>query len=306
MAKILIIDDDLSIRDLLSRALRRQGHEVATAADGATGLTAALKQPDLIICDFDMPGLNGHGVLAALRQSRGLESVPFIFFSGRANRQQVRQSMNMGGDDFIAKPAELSEILDTVNARLLLRQHQQQRQADELKKAVQIFSGITNDLGSSTAAIQWLADAALADKAPDKHSLNQSRKDGGESSRLPATTGLAPDSFLAVKDNRRYFVKLSEIKILMADGEYSKAFWGDGQNMMFRKPLKQWEIELPAPQFIRIHRKAIINLAHLDSVVRTASGKFEVHIKDFKATVEVSERKVPLLNQSLKACHLLR
>src|ERR1700692_2419696 len=109
MPKILIIDDDVQICEALGKFLRRQGHDVVTATDGKMGLTAALENPDLIICDLAMPALNGHGVLAALRQDKRLEQVPFIFLSGSANREQMRQSMNLGGDDFITKPASLTE-----------------------------------------------------------------------------------------------------------------------------------------------------------------------------------------------------
>lgn len=301
MPKILIIDDDVQICEALGKFLRRQGHDVVTATDGKLGLAAALERPDLIICDLAMPALNGHGVLAALRQEKRMEEVPFIFLSGSANREQVRQSMNLGGDDFITKPAELSEILDAVNSRLLRHQRQQQRHEEEVKKAVEIFSGIVNDLGSPEAAIHWLAEVASTDQAGEKADLVRSPETATQTSAPAAATSEVPTSFLARKDNRQYFVKLSEVKILLADGEYSKAFWGKDQSMMFRKPLKQWEKELPENQFIRIHRKAIINLSYLDFVDKTPAGKPQVHLKDYKGAIEVSQRKVPALNRSLKS-----
>jgi CheY-like chemotaxis protein len=290
MAKILIIDDDIEIREALGKFLRRQGYEVITAPDGQAGLTAALDRPDLIICDLGMPVLNGHGVLEALRRDKRMEDIPFVFLSGSTNREMIRQSMNLGGDDFIPKPAELPEILETINARLSRRQRQQQRHHEEVQKAVQIFTGIVNDLGSPSAAIRWLAEAASAQK-PDV--------------LQPGSTTLAasdaPASFLATRDNRQYFVKLSEIKALLADGEYSKAFWGKDQHMMFRKPLKQWESELPPAQFIRVHRNAIINLSCLDFVDKNPSGQPQVHLKDFPPAIEVSQRKAPVLNAILKS-----
>src|SRR5271165_313659 len=105
MAKILIIDDDVEIREALGKFLRRQGHEVITAHDGQAGLTAALDGPDLIVCDLAMPVLNGHGVLEALRRDKRMEDIPLVFLSGSSNREMIRQSMNLGGDDFIPKPA---------------------------------------------------------------------------------------------------------------------------------------------------------------------------------------------------------
>jgi CheY-like chemotaxis protein len=291
MSKILIIDDEVAICQVMGAFLRRHGHEVIVANDGKAGLEAALQKPDLIICDLAMPALNGQDVLVALRRDKRLEDIPFIFLSGTANRSEVRHSMNLGGDDFLTKPAEMSEILDAVNSRLVRRQRQQQRQEEEVKKAVQIFSGIVNDMGSPEAAIHWLAEVAASDRA-----LPPVEKTG---LTPPAVPPVAP-SFLATKDNRRYFVKLSEVKALLADGEYSRAFWGKDQHMMFRKPLKQWEAELPASQFVRIHRKAIINLSFLDFVDNSRSGNPQVHLKEFKDAIEVSQRKVPVLNRSLK------
>lgn len=295
MPKILIIDDDVLICEALGKFLRRQGHDVVTATDGEKGLAAAMEKPDLIICDLAMPALNGHGVLAALRKEKRLEEIPFIFLSGSANREQVRHSMNLGGDDFITKPAELSEILDAVNSRLQRQQRLQQRHEEQLKKAVEFFSGIVNDLGNPEAAIHWLAEVASTNQAGEKISPARPPE-----ASAPATPEVST-SFLARKDNRQYFVKLSEVKVLLADGEYSKAFWGKDQSMMFRKALKQWEKELPPEQFVRIHRKAIINLAFLDFVDKTPAGTPQVHLKDYKGAIEVSQRKVPALNRSLKS-----
>ena len=285
MARILVIDDDAAIGRFLGRLLRANGHEVEVATDGKAGITAALHGADLILCDLAMPVMDGHDVLAALKQNPQLEDIPFIFLSGQADRESIRHSMNLGSDDFIPKPAPPQEILAAVTARLHQHERRRQRRDAEVKKAVQIFSGIVNDMGSPDAAIHWLAEAAA-----------------GHAEKTPPPTPPATDTstFLAVRDNRRYFVKLSEIKALLADGEYSKAFWGKDQSMMFRKPLKQWETELPATQFLRIHRHAIINLEFLEFVKKTPSGP-QVQLREFTQVLEVSQRKVPALNQALKA-----
>ncbi len=237
-----------------------------------------------------MPVMGGHDVLSALKQNPQLEEIPFIFLSGQADRESVRHSMNLGSDDFIPKPAPPEEILAAVNARLQQHARRRQRRDEEVKKAVQIFSGIVNDLGSPDAAIHWLAEAAAGHAEANRH---------------PVPPAADTDTFLAVRDNRRYFVKLSEIKALLADGEYSKAFWGKDQSMMFRKPLKQWEKELPAAKFLRIHRHAIINLEFLEFVKRTPAGP-QVQLREFTQVLEVSQRKIPALNQALKATAKIR
>lgn len=289
MAKILIIDDDEDFCRAMGIFLRAHGHEVITAMDGRAGLEAARQEPELIICDLAMPALGGQDVLMTLRQDPKMEDVPFLFVSGGATREDMRQSMNLGGDDFIIKPASPGEILAAVNSRLQRRQRQQQRQAQQVEKAVQLFSGIVDDLGSPAAAMHWLAEAA----AGEKNSAGQTAKE--------TPKGDAPGTLLVTKDNRQFFVKLSEIKALTAEGEYSRAFWGRDQNLMFRKTLKQWQAELPAQQFLRIHRNAIINLSYLEFIKKTPSGRPAVHLKDFPQPLEVSHRQVPSLNRTLKA-----
>ena len=295
MARILIIDDDDAICRVLAKLLRLNGHEVQIARDGQAGVAAALAGPDLIICDLAMPLMDGHGVLATLKQDLRLADIPFIFLSGHADRESIRQSMNLGSDDFIPKPAAAHEILAAVTARLEQHQRRVQRQEAEVKKAVQIFSGIVDDLGSSAAAIHWLAQTAATGSVGE---ISRAIPPSGS----PATVGPVASpagSFLATRDNRRYFVKLSEVKALLADGEYSLAYWGQNQSMMFRKPLKQWEKELPAAQFVRIHRNAIVNLEFLEYVKKTPAGP-QVFLRDFAQVLMVSQRKVPALNQALK------
>jgi DNA-binding response OmpR family regulator len=304
MAKILIIDDDQAICKALGKFLRTQQHEVVIACDGKSGLAQAETKPDLIICDLAMPGLGGHAVLTALRSDKRLEETPFIILSGCTDRESIRQSMNLGSDDFIPKPAELTEILAAVNSRLQRHQRQQQRREEEVKKAVQLFSGIVDDLGSSAAAIHWLAEVASHESKtavlPSAHLQAPSTPPQAAASVNDAAT------FLATKDNRKYFVKLSEVKALLADGEYSRAFWGKDQNMMFRKPLKQWEKELPPQRFVRIHRKSIINLSFIDFVSKTPLGVTQMHLKEFQSVLEVSQRKTSTLNRVLKSLGQLK
>lgn len=306
MAKILIIDDDRQICRVLGEFLRRQGHEVTTAADGIQGLREAsvLPAPDLILCDLEMPGLNGQGVVSALRQDARLGEIPVIFLSGCSERGQIRRSMNLGGDDYLMKPAPLAEILEAVNARLA-RHEKQCRQLDEqLEQAAHFFAGIIHDMNQTGTEVRWLADspAGMADPPNQiiqrvRESLNASHSAASETAASPA-----PSASLLVKDHKRQqFLKLSEVKALLADGEYSNVHWGKNEHMLFRKPLKQWETELPAEQFVRVHRQAIVNLAFLDFVEKNPQGQLQVHLREFKQIIPVSQRETPVFNRYLKA-----
>ena len=118
MKKILVIEDEPQMRKNLQRMLQLEGFDALAATDGAEGVAIAKKElPDLILCDITMPGLDGHGVLGALRAERATSAVPFIFLTARGERGDVRAGMNLGADDYLVKPVSITEILAAIKAR---------------------------------------------------------------------------------------------------------------------------------------------------------------------------------------------
>ena len=119
MNKILVIDDDPAVQSLTVRTLRAQGFDTLSANDGLQGLELAKRHlPDLIICDIEMPNLDGYGTLTALQRDSVTATIPFIFLTGLSDREQIRQGMGLGADDFITKPFAGSELIAAVNGRL--------------------------------------------------------------------------------------------------------------------------------------------------------------------------------------------
>lgn len=119
MARILIIDDDSLIRIQTKKLLKDNDFEVFTAENGKTGLQIAHKVlPDLIICDVEMPILNGYDTLKALKSSQRTKSIPFIFYSSDVSYENLRQSMILGANDFLLKPVQKNEILFSIYAQL--------------------------------------------------------------------------------------------------------------------------------------------------------------------------------------------
>jgi CheY-like chemotaxis protein len=289
----------------LGEYLCRHGHEVTAASNGRDGLAAAAaKVPELVLCDLSMPGLDGHEVLAAFRQDERLAEVPFIFLSGCTEHEQVRRSMNLGGDDYLTKPARLAEILEAVNAKLAQRQAQRQRQEKRLKKALEVFVGIVHDLDHAPSHVRWLADTTTG---KDGRQIPVAPLLQAPAGAKPAAGGGAvsaagaPASLLIKSNNRQQFLKISEVKALLADSEYSTIHWGRNQRMMFRKAMKQWEEELPSNQFVRVHRRAIVNLAFLDFVDNDAAGNLQIHLREFNEVIPVSQRARAAFQRSLKA-----
>ncbi len=118
MLKILVIEDEKSIRDDIRDILVGCGFDCIGAEDGLVGLRLAIDyQPDLIICDIAMPNLDGFGVLRALRSSSQFGATPFIFMTAKTDRASQRLGMNLGADDFIIKPISQDDLLEAIAAR---------------------------------------------------------------------------------------------------------------------------------------------------------------------------------------------
>lgn len=131
MPKILIIEDDESIRENVVLLLETEGYEVVEAQNGKLGLEMALtSQPDLIICDIMMPELDGYEVAAAIRKSDELKMVRFIFLTAKVERESIRIGM-IHADDYLQKPFSRAELLDAVEAQL--------KRAEAVKEFLSIF-----------------------------------------------------------------------------------------------------------------------------------------------------------------------
>ncbi len=119
MKTILLIEDDVILRENTAELLELSNYKVITAANGKIGLETALNLvPDIIICDIMMPELDGYGVLEALANKEKTKHIPFIFLSAKTERKDVRKGMDLGADDYITKPFEEEELLSAIESRL--------------------------------------------------------------------------------------------------------------------------------------------------------------------------------------------
>lgn len=144
MAKILVVDDDPSVRSSLERALRLQGYEVVTAADGLEGLGRLAESPDLVIFDVMMPKLDGLEACRELR-ARGLET-PVLILTAREEVSDRVAGLDAGADDYLVKPFALEELF--ARLRALLRRQERVNGDEEFLS----FAGVEMDLGAHTAS----------------------------------------------------------------------------------------------------------------------------------------------------------
>jgi two-component system KDP operon response regulator KdpE len=112
--KVLLVDDDATLRQTLGIGLRAAGHAVLIAGDGRTALQAAREdRPDIVVLDLGLPDLSGFDVL---RRLRAWSTVPVVVLSARAESSEKVQALDLGADDYVTKPFGMEELLARVRA----------------------------------------------------------------------------------------------------------------------------------------------------------------------------------------------
>jgi signal transduction histidine kinase len=119
MKRILIIDDEEWLREMVHMALAEKGYEVIEAENGAVGIEKARNGlPDLILCDVNMEKMDGYVTLSALRGEPTTAAIPFILMTGLADNAGMRHGMELGADDYLPKPFTIDGLYAAVEARL--------------------------------------------------------------------------------------------------------------------------------------------------------------------------------------------
>jgi len=118
---ILVVDDDASVRSLITKALRTKGYEVEQAVDGLDAskqLRNAPRPPDLIICDVMMPMIDGFSFARIVRSDAQLRTVPILFLSAKSDPSSIVQGISLGAIQYMQKPFRIAELLEKVERTL--------------------------------------------------------------------------------------------------------------------------------------------------------------------------------------------
>ena len=120
MGKLLTIEDDVLLRETLTEILEVYGHTVIQAGDGEEGVELFTKiAPDLVLCDINMPKMDGFAVLEKLKNLVGASKFPpFIFLSAKTEQKNVQHALDLGAVDFVSKPYSAPELLRLIELRL--------------------------------------------------------------------------------------------------------------------------------------------------------------------------------------------
>lgn len=142
MARILAIDDERAVTDLLSRALSRDGHAVDTANDPVTVLGLDLSRYDLVLCDVMMPGMDGFELVERIRDCM---DAPILFLTAKVAEEDAVRGLALGADDYIRKPFGVVELRAKVAAHL--------RREGRPRTHVLALGGVRFDLGSRELSV---------------------------------------------------------------------------------------------------------------------------------------------------------
>ena len=224
--KILIVEDNQSVRENIAEILEIENYETHQAENGAIAFDIARKiQPDLVICDIMMPEVDGYEVLRLMRQTPITSTVPFIFLTAKTSKEDIRKGMELGADDFITKPFTIEELLKAVTARL--QKFDTQKKVFEEKGenlAQNIGNPIRNQINEPLKAIISFSEMILAEyESMDKFQIAEFvsliYKNGMKLSKLVKKTMLYYQlESLAVNENSINILRLqttSDIKSII-------------------------------------------------------------------------------------------
>jgi len=160
MAKILVIDDNADLLETIRQILALRGaHQVVVSAEGADGLAKATADPpDLAIVDVMMPGVSGYEVCRQLRANPRTASVPIIIFTARGQPVDRQAAMDVGADDYMAKPVPMKELLERVNHLLAKRA----AETAHVLAGMVVLLSLRGGVGVTTLAVNLAATLARA------------------------------------------------------------------------------------------------------------------------------------------------
>ena len=245
MSKILVIEDDKLLAENIGLLLESEGFEVSIANNGIKGLESINENiPDLIICDINMPKMNGFQFKEKLNESKKTFDIPLLFLTAKTQISELRQGMLLGADDYIFKPYDSDELINIIKLRLERRKN--------------------------------ITEKIIFNFVEQNHSYS------------------LDDTFFVKGQSKSRVVKISEIKLILADIQYSIIVLSNNKQFVMRVSLNEWEAKLPSEIFKRVHKSTIVNLNFVESYY-SEGRKFFIKLIDWEKGVAISRRKYTLL-----------
>ncbi len=172
MFNILVIEDDSELRTNIYDLFLSEGYNVKCAEDGLSGIQQIReKAPDLVLCDLMMPNVDGYTVLEEIKKQPKTVEIPLIFLTAKTEQKYFRKGMRLGADDYILKPFDLDDLLESVRKRIEKREYEKQKIS---KAQEQIAAKISHEL--RTPLVSILGYANLAQEEDDTEEIRKMLK----------------------------------------------------------------------------------------------------------------------------------
>jgi len=258
-ARILIVDDSATNRDILDMRPKAQGYETLHAADGEEALAAVREhKPDLVLLDVMMPKLDGIEVCRRLRADSSLPFIPIILVTAKADTKDVVAGLDAGADEYLTKPVDQAALVARVRSILRTKSLHDQVEAQRAELAAwnrSLEQRVADQVGELERVGRLkrflspaVADLVLAAEGDDP--LKSQRRDVtlvfcDLRGFTPFAETAAPEDVMAVLGE--YHERLGEL--IFAHGGTLERFVGDGLVILFNAPMRCPE---PAPQAVRM------------------------------------------------------
>lgn len=234
MERVLIVEDEDNLRESLKEIFEFAGYNVSTAQDGKDGYDSIIADcPDLVICDVNMPRLDGFELLGAINEKMKDQIIPpFLFLTAKVELNDIQHGLHLGADDYIIKPFNNTQLLETVRMRLEKRRKLLESQSDNIQSVINHPNSFFNKIAIPSEEGLTLVpfDEIIkveADRAYCKFFLTNNRKILVSKSMKEFEPSLLNRSFIRVHKSTIININFAEKyirgkggQLVMADGSF--------------------------------------------------------------------------------------
>lgn len=232
MAKILCVDDEDHIREDICELLEGLGHTIVQANDGAAGLKAILEHdPDLVLCDFTMPNMDGGELLTELRQNHQRHAdTPFIFLSALSDREDILEGIKLGADDYLTKPIDFDMLENKVEACLRQMERMKSKKDQEL---LRLYNALKKGEGEKDDG----AGKASDEQPPTEPTAEVEAPEAGNApEQAPPSTPAEEPEQKKIFGTIFRFTKADKYKAKLPSGSQDVQEWLEEKSLAFLKP----------------------------------------------------------------------
>ncbi|MDF0554836.1 EAL domain-containing response regulator [Kamptonema sp. UHCC 0994] len=294
MTKILVIEDEQLIRETLVELLEAHDFRVSAVENGRIGVKVALSElPDLILCDVQMPDLDGYEVLQSLRQNVITSAIPFIFLTAQSAKAEFRRGMELGADDYLTKPFTKQELLGAIASILSKREAITQPLTQALQQAEARLNDlvneslITNTISSEKLALEVEICRALAQNEFEVYYQPQVELATGEIISAealirwnhPEKGRISPAEFIPLAEETGLIIQMGEWVLLTACTQ--TASWINSGFINFRVSVNLSVRQLSDPQLL-------LRIVEILKVTGLEPGNLELEVTESAVMENVS------------------